>query len=53
MNFWRGPAYQAFFEYLDEKGGFYYEVRYSSTSHLLADSALADPSDGEMPLYIA
>lgn len=27
MNFWRGPAYTAFFEYLDSKGGFYYEVR--------------------------
>jgi Glycolipid 2-alpha-mannosyltransferase len=27
MEFWRGPAYTAFFEYLDSKGGFYYEVR--------------------------
>lgn len=26
MEFWRGPAYTAFFEYLDSKGGFYYEV---------------------------
>ena len=26
MDFWRGPAYTAFFEYLDSKGGFYYEV---------------------------
>ena len=27
MNFWRGPAYTDFFNYLDSKGGFYYEVR--------------------------
>jgi hypothetical protein len=26
MNLWRGPAYTDFFEYLDSKGGFYYEV---------------------------
>jgi hypothetical protein len=26
MNFWRGEAYTKFFEYLDSKGGFYYEV---------------------------
>jgi alpha 1,2-mannosyltransferase len=27
MDFWRGPAYTDFFKYLEEKGGFYYEVR--------------------------
>lgn len=27
MDFWRGPAYSAFFDFLDSKGGFYYEVR--------------------------
>ena len=26
MDFWRGEAYSAFFEYLDSRGGFYYEV---------------------------
>ena len=26
MDFWRGEAYSAFFEYLDRRGGFYYEV---------------------------
>jgi len=26
MDFWRGEAYQKFFEFLDSKGGFYYEV---------------------------
>jgi Glycolipid 2-alpha-mannosyltransferase len=27
MDFWRGEAYMAFFNYLDRNGGFYYEVR--------------------------
>jgi len=27
MDFWRGEAYQKFFEYLDYTGGFYYEVK--------------------------
>lgn len=27
MDFWRGEAYTEFFKRLDEKGGFYYEVR--------------------------
>jgi len=26
LDFWRGEAYTAFFEYLDSHGGFYYEV---------------------------
>lgn len=30
MDFWRGEAYTAFFEYLDSLGGFYYEVCVSS-----------------------
>jgi len=39
MEFWRGPAYTAFFEYLDQQGGFYYEVRsrfYHFESHMLS-----------------
>lgn len=27
MDFWREEAYSKFFDYLDEQGGFYYEVR--------------------------
>lgn len=27
MDFWRSEAYTKFFEYLELKGGFYYEVR--------------------------
>lgn len=26
MDFWRGEAYQRFFDFLDSRGGFYYEV---------------------------
>lgn len=32
MDFWRGPAYTAFFEHLERSGGFYYEVRDAITS---------------------
>lgn len=34
MDFWRGPAYTAFFEYLDKQGGFYYEVCHQSFSYI-------------------
>ena len=27
MTFWRGEAYQKFFKFIDDTGGFYYEVR--------------------------
>ena len=27
LDFWRGEAYTKFVEFLDQKGGFYYEVR--------------------------
>ena len=26
LELWRGEAYSKFFDFLDEKGGFYYEV---------------------------
>ena len=29
MDFWRSEAYMKFFEHLDRKGGFYYEVNRS------------------------
>lgn len=31
MDFWRSEAYSKFFDYLESKGGFYYEVRATST----------------------
>ena len=47
MEFWRSPAYQAFFDYLESKGGFYYEVLdlLSVLVSLLSESI---SSDGEM-----
>lgn len=30
MDFWRGEAYSKFFDHLESKGGFYYEVRLTS-----------------------
>jgi len=32
MDFWRSPAYTAYVDYLETSGGFYYEVRTSSSS---------------------
>ncbi|TFK71820.1 glycosyltransferase family 15 protein [Pluteus cervinus] len=36
MNFWRGPAYTAFFDFLDQKGGFYYERWGDAPVHSIA-----------------
>ena len=33
MDFWRGDAYTAYFDYLDRTGGFYYEVQLQSPSY--------------------
>jgi len=41
MNFWRGPAYTAFFEYLDSKGGFYYERWGDAPVHSIAAALFA------------
>jgi hypothetical protein len=38
MDFWRGEAYSAFFEYLDSRGGFYYEVTSSLHHPLLSNT---------------
>jgi hypothetical protein len=38
MDFWRSEAYTKFFEFLDSKGGFYYEVRIPT--HDLIESEL-------------
>jgi hypothetical protein len=51
MDFWRSPAFTAFFEYLDSTGGFYYEVRVTEStfipfifdSHELALGRCTDP----------
>lgn len=41
MDFWRGPAYTAFFEYLDSKGGFYYERWGDAPVHSMAAALFA------------
>ncbi|KAJ6530310.1 glycosyltransferase family 15 protein [Mycena capillaripes] len=42
MNFWRGPAYTDFFEYLDSKGGFYYERWGDAPVHSIAAGIFAN-----------
>ena len=44
MDFWRGEAYSAFFEYLDSHGGFYYEVN-SSLSPVSARNKILNCPD--------
>lgn len=36
MEFWRGEAYTAYFNWLESKGGFYYEVLYTFVSARLS-----------------
>ncbi|KAJ7209380.1 alpha-1,2-mannosyltransferase [Mycena haematopus] len=42
MNFWRGPAYTDFFEFLDSKGGFYYERWGDAPVHSIAAGLFAN-----------
>ncbi|KZT25923.1 glycosyltransferase family 15 protein [Neolentinus lepideus HHB14362 ss-1] len=44
MDFWRGEAYQAFFDFLEAKGGFYYERWGDAPVHSIA-AALFQPKD--------
>ncbi|KAF9006805.1 alpha-1,2-mannosyltransferase [Hymenopellis radicata] len=41
MDFWRAPAYQAFFDYLDRQGGFYYERWGDAPVHSIAAGLFA------------
>ncbi|KAG7092470.1 hypothetical protein E1B28_008822 [Marasmius oreades] len=41
MDFWRGEAYQTFFNYLDSKGGFYYERWGDAPVHSIAAALFA------------
>ncbi|KAJ7255861.1 glycosyltransferase family 15 protein [Mycena haematopus] len=41
MDFWRGPAYQAFFSFLEHKGGFYYERWGDAPVHSIAAALFA------------
>ena len=42
MDFWRGEAYTAFFNYLDHNGGFYYQV---CLSPFVVNMNRADPTE--------
>jgi len=39
LDFWRSEAYMKFFDYLEAKGGFYYEVR-TQPNHIISTNAL-------------
>lgn len=41
MEFWRSPAYTAFFEYLEKSGGFYYERWGDAPVHSIAAALFA------------
>ena len=41
LEFWRGPAYTAFFDYLDKRGGFYYERWGDAPVHSIAAALFA------------
>jgi hypothetical protein len=43
MDFWRGEAYSKFFEFLEAKGGFYYERWGDAPVHSIAASLFARP----------
>ncbi|KAJ7485652.1 glycosyltransferase family 15 protein [Mycena latifolia] len=44
MSFWRGPAYTAFFDFLESKGGFYYERWGDAPVHSIAVALFAPRS---------
>lgn len=53
VDLWRSEAYTKYFDFLDSKGGFYYEVRASPFKFGDASSHLSVYSAGEMHLSIA
>ena len=42
MDFWRGEAYSAYFEFLEKKGGFYYERWGDAPVHSIAAALFAN-----------
>lgn len=42
MDFWRGEAYTAYFDYLEKKGGFYYERWGDAPVHSIAAALFAN-----------
>ena len=52
MEFWRGEVYTKYFEYLDSKGGFYYEVRRHCRRVLTAPSPMLFNRDQNASLAV-
>lgn len=51
LDFWRGEAYSAYFDYLDRRGGFYYEVGcLEIVAYAPTDPISISVSDGAMLL---
>merc|ERR1712130_249915 len=44
MDFWRSPAYEAYFEHLDKAGGFFYERWGDAPVHRIAASLFLNKS---------
>jgi hypothetical protein len=53
MDFWRSEAYMKYFEFLEERGGFYYEVRTYTYSLSFTRLTIVAISVGEMHPSIA
>lgn len=53
LDFWRGEAYSKFFDFLDERGGFYYEVsiRIWSSTGISSNSTLLWKRWGDAPVH--
>lgn len=51
LNFFRSEAYETFFQYLDKKGGFYYERWGDAPFHTIAVSILLPPDKLEFIPY--
>jgi Glycolipid 2-alpha-mannosyltransferase len=49
LDFWRGEAYSKYFEYLESKGGFYYEVCTLFPSYSAECALIRRPALGRRP----
>ncbi|CCC68767.1 hypothetical protein NCAS_0B06830 [Naumovozyma castellii] len=45
LNFWRGPAYTAYFDFLDKNGGFFYERWGDAPVHSIAAALFLDRNE--------
>lgn len=47
LDFWRSPAYRAYFDYLDQAGGFFYERWGDAPVHSIAVALFMRPDEVE------